>query len=206
MDKWEYKAELLGQAERQREEMLNFFRRSWLVLVAMALGIAGAVFVGLTFQTTRTETSGHLWWKDTTTTEIPPATRLVYLIVGLFLLAGAALCVHLWVRRARRQAAQKKYIAILTGVEVLTVQEIAAKTNLSRSAVYRDIQGMIDAGVIDDFYIDYNAERVVSRKYIPKTSRKTVVTCSACGANNELIVGITRTCAACGEPLVLNAT
>lgn len=203
---WEYLTEQQGQAERQREELGNFIRRSWLVLVALALGIAGAVLVGLTFQTRRTETSGHLWWRHTNTTEVPFATRLVYLFVGLLLLAGAALCVLLMVRRARRQAAQKKYLAILTGIEVLTVQEIAAKTSLSKAAVYRDIQGMIDAGVIDDLYIDYDAERVVSRKYIPKTSHKTVVTCRACGAHNALIVGITRTCAACGEPLVLNAT
>ena len=51
---------------------------------------------------------------------------------------------------------------------------------------------MIDSGMINDFYIDYQREQVVSRKYIPKMSHKTVVKCSGCGGNNEVIVGITQ--------------
>ena len=48
-----------------------------------------------------------------------------------------------------------------------------------------EIQTLIDSDVINDFYIDYQREEVVSKKYIPKTSHKTVVTCRACGANND---------------------
>lgn len=81
--------------------------------------------------------------------------------------------------------------------------EIAGITGGSQATVYRDIQRMIDSGVLDDVHIDYQAEEVVSKRYVPKSSHKTVVTCRACNANNELIVGITRACSACGEPLVL---
>ncbi|MGY2702790.1 hypothetical protein [Nocardioides sp. HB32] len=208
MNLWEYLSTESERAERQRERMAGSLTRHWLTLAALVFGIVGAVFFGLSFKTkrTETETSGHLWWKDetTTTAEVPLATRLLLLFIGLALIAIAAVCVYVRIRQAARRAAQKKYLAILTGIEVMKVHQIAAITNSSPPRVYRDIQRMIDAGAIDDFYIDYTAEQVVSKKYVPKNSHKTVVTCRACGANNELIVGITRPCAACGEPLVLN--
>lgn len=67
----------------------------------------------------------------------------------------------------------------------------------------RKPQSLIDSDAISDFYIDYTADNVVSRKYLPKTSHKTVVKCSECGGNNEVIVGITRHCSFCGQPLLL---
>lgn len=65
---------------------------------------------------------------------------------------------------------------------------------------------MINSEMISDFYIDYGADRVFSRKYIPKTSHKTVVKCSECGGNNEMIVGITKPCSFCGQPLMFGTT
>lgn len=189
--------------------MAGSFKRHWLTLAAVVFAIVGAVFFGLFFRTkdTETETSGHLWWKDetTTTTDVSLGTRLLFLFIGLTLIGVSALLIYVRVRQATRRAAQKKYLAILTGIEAMKVHQIAAITGCDSSRVYRDIQRMIDAGVINDFYIDYAAEQVVSKKYVPKNSHKTVVTCRACGANNELIVGITRACGTCGEPLVLNA-
>ena len=60
--------------------------------------------------------------------------------------------------------------------------------------------------MIGDFYIDYSSDQVVSKKYVPKTSHKTVVKCSECGGNNDLIVGITKHCSFCGQPLLLGTT
>ena len=131
--------------------------------------------------------------------------RLAYLLGGIALLTIAALCVYFWIKLARRRAAQRRYLAILTGVERMKVHQIAGIAGASQATVYRDIQQMIDSGIIEDMYIDYQAEEVVSKKYVPETSHKTVVTCRACNANNEVIVGIPRACAACGEPLILNA-
>lgn len=209
MNLFEYLSSESERAERQRAQMVGSFKRHWLLFVALIFGVVGAVFFGLFFRSERTETesSGHLWWKDetTTTTEVPMGTRLVFLLVGLTLLAIAALCVHVRIKQARRQAAQKKYLAILAGVERMKVHQIAGITGASQATVYREIQRMIDTGVVDDVHIDFRAEEVVSKKYIPKTSHKTVVTCRACNAHNELIVGITRPCVSCGEPLVLNA-
>ena len=68
-----------------------------------------------------------------------------------------------------------------------------------------DLQSMIKSEMITDFYIDYGADQVVSTKFVPKTSHKTVVKCSECGGNNELIVGITRSCEFCGQPLLMGS-
>ena len=209
MNLFEYLTSESDRAVRQRAQMAGSFKPHWLVLAALILGIVGAVFFGLFFRakSTETESSGHLWWKDetTTTTEVPMGTRLVFLLVGLALLTIAALCVYVRIKQARRLAAQRKYLAILTGVERMKVHQIAGISGASQATVYRDIKHIIDIGIIDDIYIDYQAEEVVSKRYVPKTSHKTVVTCRACNANNELIVGITRACAVCGEPLVLHA-
>lgn len=206
---FEYLSSEADRAQRQRARAASSMKRHWLLLLALIFGVVGAVSFGLFFRSERTETesSGHLWWKEetTTTTEVPMSTRLVFLLIGLILLAVAALCVYARIRQARRRAAQRKYLAILTGVERIKVHQIAGITGASQAKIYRDIQRMIDAGVVDDIHIDFRAEEVVSKKYVPKTSRKTVVVCRACNANNELIVGITRACSACGEPLVLNA-
>lgn len=206
---FEYLSAESDRAERQRAQMAGSVKRHWLVFLALIFGIVGAVFFGLFFRSeqTETESSGHLWWKDetTTTTEVPLGTRLVFLFVGLTLLAMAALCVYVRIKQARRRAAQRKYLAILTGVERMKIHQIAAITGASQATVYRDIQRMIDIGIVEDIHIDFQAEEVVSKKYVPKTSHKTVVACRACNAHNELIVGITRPCVACGEPLVLNA-
>lgn len=208
MNLWEYLSTESERAERQRERMAGSMKRHWLTLAAVIFGIVGAILFGLSFNTERkeTETSGHLWWKDekTTTIEVPLETRLWLFFIGLALILLAALCVYVRIRQARLRGAQNKYLAILTGVERIKVHQIAGITNSSPSTVYRDIQRMMDAGMIDDIHIDFQAEEVVNKRYIPKSSHKTVVTCRACGANNELIVGITRPCGACGEPLVLN--
>lgn len=210
MNKWEYLAKESERAEQMRAGAAGSMKSHGLVLVAVAFGIVGAVFSGLFFRTesTETETSGHLWWKDETitTTEVPLSTRLIFLSIGLALVLVAAVCVYVQVRRSALRKSQRKYVAILAGVERIKIQQLAGITNLTPTVVYRDIERMMDAGLIDDVHIDYQAEEVVSKKYVPKSSYKTVVACRACGANNELIVGITRACAACGEPLVLNTT
>ena len=83
------------------------------------------------------------------------------------------------------------------------IQRIVDITGSRRSTVYRDLEALVDSDMIDDVYIDYNADRVVSKKFVPATSHKTVVKCAECGSNNELIVGVTKACAFCRQPLLL---
>lgn len=176
-----------------------------LLSAAVLVSLFGLLLVIGFTETTKTESSGHLWWQVDTTTEIPLSERMPYLLIGIFLFVVAILCLVAAIKLITTQGRLMKYPPILTGAESMTIQQIADITNSSRSKVYRDIQTLIDSGIVEDFYIDYKAERVVSKKYIPERSHKTVVTCSGCGGNNELIVGITRTCSFCGQPLVLKA-
>lgn len=151
-----------------------------------------------------TKSSGALWWKKTT--DIPLSERLPALFIAIVLFAIAAVLVVLAVRLFLVQGASKKYLAILSSVESMKVHQIAKITGTTTETVYRDIQAMIDSGTLEDFYIDYGAEHVISKKFLPKQSYKTVVTCSGCGNNNEVIVGITTACGFCRQPLVLKKT
>jgi len=128
-------------------------------------------------------------------------------VPGMVVLGVVALtCVLLALRLLTMQGSSNQYLAVLTGVETIPIQRIAEITHSRPSKVRDDIQSMIDSGMISDFYIDYSADQVVSRKYTPKSSHKTVVTCSGCGGNSELIVGITKVCSFCGQPLLLGTT
>ncbi len=176
-----------------------------LYVAALAAGFGALSFIGFE-KATKEECSGILVWRSCTNTEIPLGDRLPALLEAIGLVALALVCVFLALRLFTLQGDLSRYLAILAGVETIPIQRIADITDSRLSKVRDDIQGMIVSGMITDFYIDYNADQVVSRKYIPKTSHKTVVSCTGCGGNNELIVGITKTCTFCGQPLVLGTT
>lgn len=174
---------------------------------AVALSaLVGALCMLSAKQETTTETSGTLWWERETTSVVPTSTRIGWFVAGVVLITFAVALATFLIRQARRREELKQYLVILTGVEVIKIQQISDITGHSPQRVYRNIQTMIGSGMIEDFYVDHQCEQVVSRKYIPKASYKTVVTCSGCGGNNELIVGITKTCSFCGQPLLLGTT
>jgi hypothetical protein len=175
---------------------------------AFALGMLLVMaFTDLTSENTDTSSSGALWWKKTksttTVTDVPLSQRITYLTIGIVLIIAAISCLVAAFRLFTLHQRTRSYLAILVGIEVMSIKQIATVADKSSLTVRREIQGMIDSGIIDDVYIDYKADQVVSRKYLPKSSRKTVVFCSSCGQRNDLIVGITRACASCGEMLIV---
>ena len=173
--------------------------------VAVMAGLIGLLCVLGYSDATREECSGRLWWKDCVNVAIPMGSRLILLVVGVLLIGVAVLCLILSLRLASMSGDENRYLAVLAGVETRRIQEIADITGFSPARVRMDLQSMIKSEMITDIYIDYGADRVVSTKFVPKTSRKTVVKCSECGGNNELIVGITRSCEFCGQPLLMGA-
>jgi hypothetical protein len=176
-----------------------------LLFVAFYAALFGFLNVMTFTESSEEKCEGHLWNKECHDVAIPLSERLPDLIIAIGLFALAAMAVAGALVLTLTQTHLKKYQAILTGVESMPVQRIADITHLRPSRVRNEIQRLIDSDEINDFYIDYQADQVVSKKYVPKSSHKTVVTCRLCGAHNELIVGITRSCAACGEPLILKA-
>tara|TARA_Y100000815_G_scaffold99873_2_gene88516 strand:- start:3182 stop:3775 length:594 start_codon:yes stop_codon:yes gene_type:complete len=176
-----------------------------LVFAAVFAVLFGFLDLMIFTESTEEKCEGHLWNKECTDVAIPLGERIPHLFIAIGLFALAALAVVCALLLTLTQSHLKKYQAILTGVESMPVQQIADITHMRVSRVRNEIQTLIDSDEISDFYIDYQRDQVVSKKYVPKSSHKTVVTCRLCGAHNELIVGITRSCAACGEPLILEA-
>lgn len=160
-------------------------------------------------ETTREECTGRLWYKSCTEVRIPLDERLpwLYMGIGLFVLAAALLVLGLYLalrsspRRAPKHRDLKRYEAILTGVETMSVSRIAAITDRSPAKVRREIDRLISAGELSDFYVDHAEDQVVSKKYVPKRSTKVVIACPGCGANNAVIVGIPQHCSFCGKLL-----
>jgi hypothetical protein len=169
----------------------------FLGLVFLALGIAGGETVE--------ECSGHLAWKKCkdVRTDWSTGTDVFLLVTGFVLVALAAWSVMAALRLFTMQGHLKKYLAILAGVESMSVEQIARVSQSRPEKVRDEIQVMIDSEMISDFFIDYAADRVVSKKYVPEHSHKAVVRCPACGSSNELIAGIPKPCAGCGEPLTV---
>lgn len=150
-----------------------------------------------------TESTGMLWWSETH--EVPMSERVGYLQGAIVCWVAAAILggVTIWltvIRRARGDRL-RRYVPILKGVESIPVQQVASIVNVQPARVYQDIQQMIDSGMIEDFYLDYQTGQIISKKYTPESSHKTVATCPSCGARSEVIVGITRPCVYCGQPL-----
>jgi len=184
--------------------------RKWLaggiLYFAVSIGALGLLSIGGFMESTEEKCNGHLWAKECVQVGIPLSERLPYLFASLGLVTMALFGVYVAFQLIATQGHLKKYQAILTGVEVMKIAQIADITHRSPTKVRTEIQRLIDSEEISDFYIDYSADQVVSRKYIPKTSHKTVVKCSECGGNNEVIVGITKHCSFCGQPLLLGTT
>ncbi|PVG83731.1 hypothetical protein DDE18_05275 [Nocardioides gansuensis] len=176
-----------------------------LLWVAGIAAFFGALDFPMFLIKTEEKCKGHLWAKECKDVPIPLGDRVPHLLIAIGLFSIALICVFAAWRLISTQGHLKKYQAILTGVEAMDIGRIADITRSSPSRVRTEIQTLIDSDEISDFYIDYQRDQVVSKKYVPKSSHKTVVTCRLCGAHNELIVGITRSCAACGEPLILKA-
>ena len=167
------------------------FLQGMLLLCAIVTGIGTAGVVGEAVAGTSADYS---------------AVQRVLMFLGGLALAGVTVVLvagSIKLATPRGKGSLAKYDAILTGVESIRVTLIAEIVDLKPSTVRSEIQAMIDSEMISDFYIDYGRDEVISKKYTPKSSRKTVVNCSGCGHHNDLIVGITRHCAACGQALLL---
>jgi len=178
-----------------------------LVATAFLAAVPGAgAFLLRYVDGTSEECSGVLMWRTCTQTSYPLVDRDLWLLIAIGFASLALVCLVLALRLFVMVGNRRRYRAILAGVESMPIQQLADITNSRPSRVRDDIQGMIDSEMITDFYLDRGADQVVSRKYVPKSSYKTVVTCSGCGGNSEVIVGITKSCSYCGQPLALGTS
>ena len=176
----------------------------------LAGGLAGAaaiaVAAGLINLTLRSDIEETFFQDAFTAESAADQKRADMLLVSVCLFVGAVLLLVIAGLLATESDRLKKYLPILKGTELISIQEIIDITGSKRSTVYGDLRSLINSNMINDLYIDYKAEHVVSKTYIPGSSSKTVITCDGCGGNNEVIIGITKPCSFCGQPLKLNLT
>lgn len=179
-------------------------RQQPLVGLGLLLGIIGFAMTGLGIAGGESveACTGRLWWRECEESfnQWSLGTRAFLVVGGIGLVTGAvALGIEAFRTGTQRKRVQP-YATILTGVESMTIEQLAAITRLRPSKVRAQIQAQIESGQIEGFYLDHGADMVV---YVPATSHKTVVRCTECGGPNEVIVGITRPCSFCGQPLLL---
>lgn len=176
---------------------------SALLWVAGISGLGSLFAISDFLKSSEEECSGILVWQSCTKRAIEFSERGPHLLLAILLAAAAIACLLLSLRLVNMQSDVRRYHAVLTGVESISIQEISAITGARPDKVRAEIQWMIDSDQIRDCVVDYSGDRVLNKRYIPERSHKTVVTCSACGADNELIVGIVKSCSFCGRPLKL---
>lgn len=152
---------------------------------------------------TQTEVcTGKLLWKKCEMVDVPVNELTGWGIASVILVLIAIILLIFSALLYRNAARIKKYDTILIGAESMPILQLASITGNSPTKVREDLQMIISSGANSKIYIDYGNDRVVSKKYAPKKSRKTVVKCSECGGNNHLIIGMTIDCAYCGQPLL----
>ena len=95
---------------------------------------------------TEEKCTGHLWAKKCVETEIPLGDRLVWLLLAVGSLVVALACVLAALRLTTMQGHLKRYVAILTGVEAISIQRVAEITHSRPGKVRDEIQTMIDSG------------------------------------------------------------
>lgn len=175
-------------------------------ILGYAAGIAvlfGFMCVMASTEVEDTETSGHLWWKDTTENADASSERLGWILGAILLFGVAAACGYLAFRLHTQAARLRKYPPILKGLESIPVERVANIAGVRVSTAYRDLRTLISSGTVDDFYIDNGSGQVVNRNYVPERSQKAVIECPGCGSRNEVIIGIPKNCRSCGEPVEL---
>ncbi|MDR6119717.1 hypothetical protein QE370_002901 [Aeromicrobium sp. SORGH_AS981] len=176
---------------------------SILTYIALCSGFLGLMCILASTTVESTETSGHLWWKETTANADAGSERFGWFLAALIFLGIAAACGY-WALRISTQAGRlRKYPPILKGVESMPVQRVADIAGVRVSTAYRDLRTLISSGTVDEFYIDNGSGTIVNKSYVPERSQKAVVECPGCGTRNEVIIGIPKSCKSCGEPVAL---
>lgn len=181
------------------------------LISAVTLCVPFAFLMYLSYsETSEEKCTGHLAWKKCHDVAIPMSDRLPDLLIAIGLIFVAMLCAiaALVITTAPKDgdddyAHLRRYIAILHGHESMSVLQIASITGTKADKVRAEIQKMIDSAMITDYYLDVARDMVVSKKYIPSTSHKTVISCPSCQAHTEVIVGIPAPCSFCRKPLIL---
>lgn len=171
--------------------------------VASMLGFASYFSFTEKYETITKET-GKLFWKKITEEKIyfTFSQRLPYLILAIILIPLAVLFLISAFKLGQMPGRYQKYSAIIKGNEKLRIQHIAEITNKHPRKVINDIQNLINSGYIDDYYIDHKQGLLIDKSSLAYSNLKKIIKCPKCGANNEIILGVTSYCIYCDSLLI----
>lgn len=146
----------------------------------------------------------------------PTASNIIVIIIAficpglLLFLKGASL---------KKDAVRyEKYLDLIWQKGLYSINDIAAEVSLTYAKTSKELQALINAGYIENVYLDQGRQMVVVNGYEPnilsqpkqsnpsavdKTKQNTtkVVVCKNCGANTAVTYGTTTECEYCGSPV-----
>lgn len=152
-------AEESALARRKVQEYLGARSHRYRALAAALLLIPGLTLMTIFFTyTEKTTESGHLWWKESTTTDVTVGDKLPLLIIGLLLIGAGTLFAVSAVRRLRLQDGN---VAAVVTAKSLRQKRVAARELAKRDPqIARDLRvGRPDLGreYDDGGLVDVNA-------------------------------------------------
>lgn len=149
-----------------------------------------------------TKETGHFFWKKSTVVFHSFDERVPYLIIAIVCLAIALLLFVVVLKLVIITGRFKKYVGMIKGVDRIEIQKLSDIANSSPKKVTDDLQNMIDAGYIKNYYIDYKVGILVNKNAKPIQIKKNKIKCKQCGAINELINNSNKCCQYCDSPLI----
>jgi hypothetical protein len=137
------------------------------------------------------------------------AETTIGMVFFLFLLAFSVLCVVKGAQIKRRIKRFKKYIALISGQQMTSLENIAASTSQSVNFVYDDLQKMINKKFFANAVIDKEANEIIigGKKTAAPAPVQTQTTapseleayiCPGCEASGSKPKGIRVSCEYCG--------
>ena len=128
---------------------------------------------------------------------------LLFLIGGILLLIKAS--------QTRKTAKKyKKYINIIVNHNEKSIDNIAAAVGVTYDTAIKDLKKMIDIGYLGGAFINQGNREIILKRHEPiaqafvgghAAPQMTTVSCSGCGANNVVTVGVITACEYCGSPV-----
>lgn len=132
------------------------------------------------------------------------------ILMGLFVLAGGIVLLRKAKQNKLRSETYKKYIQIVVNSGETSIDSIASVQGVTSDNVVKNLQEMIDLGLLNGAYINQanrqivlpNQQSVVQNQKSNGSSSKKIITCPGCGAKNVISGNGVQNCEYCGTPLV----
>lgn len=168
-----------------------------LLYVATFLGFFGIVGIAESMATTREEK----WLFITKVIDVPIEERISSFVLAISFIIISGVCLVLAWRITTSVKRFARYEIIIRELPIIELRQLADMTNTNSRKVAADLQNMLDAGYISNYYIDHQKNMLVNQNITIESQGKISIKCPQCGAMNEAIIGLKNLCEYCDSPL-----